>query len=101
MFIRVPATPLAAGTPQDVNMVTRSARSLGGGATTDIRIAPRSLIVAWYVETPLMYSLSGRALRTCRTTTTASSTIGCHQVSCASASRTAAQSMRPTSWTMM
>ena len=54
MFITVPARPLTVGTPQELNIPTRSARSLGGGATADIKIAPRSLTVARTTETPGM-----------------------------------------------
>ena len=50
----VPANAFGTGTPQDENIDSRSARSLGGGATVDIRMATWSLWVAWSSETPGM-----------------------------------------------
>src|SRR5690625_3487654 len=96
VFMTAPAIPRDALIPQERNIEILSTRSLGGGAITDLRMAPKSFNTARTTVRRSMKSASGRALKICRTTTSVRSTAKCHPVSSESADPTVDQSMRPT-----
>ncbi len=52
MFITVPVSPMAVGTPHELNIEIRRAKSLGGGATHAITMAPMSFIIACRTPIP-------------------------------------------------